>query len=83
MPQRIRGHGYGRLLCNFFPLVHQLRRHRLESCPGFSAQPVDPESFCPISEDDFELLAEALTEVTELIEEVILADEEFDEEEDE
>jgi hypothetical protein len=55
----------------------------LESCPGFSAQPVDPESFCPISEDDFELLSEALTEVTELIEEVILDDEEFDEEEDE
>ena len=55
----------------------------LESCPGFSKQPVDPESFCPISEDDFELLAEALTEVTELIEEVIDDDEEFDEEEDE
>lgn len=52
----------------------------LESCPSFSAQPVDAESFCPISEDDFELLAEALTEVTELLEEVILDDEEYDEE---
>jgi hypothetical protein len=55
----------------------------LESCPDFSAQPVLPESLCPISEDDFELLSEALTEVTELEEELALADEEFDEEEDE
>ena len=55
----------------------------LESCPNFGAEPVPPESFCPINEDDFELLAEALTEVTEFIEEVILGDEEFDEEEDE
>jgi hypothetical protein len=55
----------------------------LESCPGFSAQPVDPESFCPISEDDFELLAEALTEVAVLEEEASLDDEEYDDEEDE
>ena len=55
----------------------------LESCPDFSKEPVAPESICPISEDDFELLSEALTEVTELAEEVALEDEEFDEEEDE
>jgi hypothetical protein len=55
----------------------------LESCPGFSAKPVDPESFCPISEDDFELLAEALTEVAVLEEETGSDDDEFDEEEDE
>ena len=55
----------------------------LESCPDFSAQAVASESFCPISEDDFELLSEALTEVTEFIEEVISDDEEFEEEEDE
>ena len=55
----------------------------LESCPDFSAQPVSPESLCTISEDDFELLSEALTEATELEEEVALDDEEFDEEEDE
>ena len=53
----------------------------LESCPDFSAQTVPPESLCPISEDDFELLSEALTEATE-IEEEVADDEEFDEEED-
>lgn len=55
----------------------------LESCPGFSKQPVEPESLCPISEDDFELLAEALTEVTELIEDVDDDDDDFEEDEDE
>ena len=60
--------------------IFMLPAYQRDSCPGFSAEPVDAESFCPISEDDFELLAEALTEVTELIEEVILDDEEYDEE---
>lgn len=55
----------------------------LESCPDFSKKSALPESFCPISEDDFELLAEAITEVTEFIEEVILDEEDFDDEEDE
>ena len=55
----------------------------LESCPDFSAEQIEPEMFCPISEDDFELLAEALTEVTELEEDVASDDDEFDEEEDE
>ncbi len=55
----------------------------LESCPEFSKHPVAPETFCPISEDDFELLAEAVTEVTEFIEEIILDEEDFDEDEDE
>ncbi len=55
----------------------------LESCPEFSKKPVPPESFCPINEDDFELLAEAVTEVTEFIEEVILDEDDFDDEEDE
>lgn len=61
----------------------KLNAIELESCPDFSAQPVLPETLCPISEDDFELLSEALTEATELAEEVALAGEEFDEEEDE
>jgi hypothetical protein len=56
----------------------------LESCPDFSAKTVRPEAFCPISEDDFELLAEALTEVSEDEEEAALIEEEdFDEDEDE
>jgi len=54
----------------------------LESCPNFSTQSVLPESFCPISEDDFELLSEALTEVS-VEEEEALGEEEFDDEEDE
>jgi hypothetical protein len=54
----------------------------LESCPDFSAKLVLPESFCPISEDDFELLAEALTEVSEEEEEAALI-EDFDDDEDE
>ena len=55
----------------------------LESCPDFSAKSVLPESFCPISEDDFELLAEALTELSEEEEEVALNDDEYEEDEDE
>jgi hypothetical protein len=55
----------------------------LESCPDFGKKTPDPEAFCPINEDDFELLAEALTEVTELEEEVDIDDDDFDEDEDE
>jgi hypothetical protein len=54
----------------------------LESCPDFGTKQVIPEAFCPINEDDFELLAEALTEVTELVEDSA-DDSDFDEEEDE
>lgn len=54
----------------------------LESYPNFSTQTVLPESFYSISEDDFELLSEALTEVS-VEEEEALGEEEFDDEEDE
>lgn len=37
----------------------------LESQPNFARLPLQAEAFLPISEDDFELLAEALTEVAE------------------
>lgn len=53
----------------------------LESIPNLDKQRLSPEMFCPISEDDFELLAEALTEISEDEEEA--DDDEFDEEEDE
>ena len=59
-----------------------LDKIELESCPDFAAKPVPPEAFCPISEDDFELLSEALTEVSEEEEENALIEEDFDEEED-
>lgn len=55
----------------------------LESCPEFGKKPVKPESFCSISEDDFELLAEALTEITELEDEIDEDEDDFEEEEDE
>lgn len=53
----------------------------LESCPDFSARSVPAEMFCLISEDDFELLSEVLTEVTEDEEESddLVDDEEYDE----
>lgn len=57
----------------------------LESCPDFGTRSVVNESFCPISEDDFELLAELLTEISEGEEEEDeddLDDEDFDEDED-
>ncbi len=38
----------------------------LESCPDLSAITVAAENFCPISEDDFELLSEVLTEISEV-----------------
>ena len=37
----------------------------MESYPDFGKLHIEPESFFRISEDDFELLAEALTEITE------------------
>lgn len=37
----------------------------LESQPGFRKLNLKPESFLPITEDDFELLAEILTEIAE------------------
>lgn len=37
----------------------------LESCPDISSDPLPVEMFCPISEDDFELLSEILTEISE------------------
>lgn len=37
----------------------------LESCPDFIGKPAKAEMFCPISEDDFELLSELLTEISE------------------
>jgi hypothetical protein len=55
----------------------------LESCPDFGAKTAKAESFCSISEDDFELLAEALTEITELEDEIDEDDDDFEEEEDE
>ncbi|GIK58038.1 MAG: hypothetical protein BroJett015_37010 [Chloroflexota bacterium] len=56
----------------------------LESQPRFRRLRLEAETYLPISEDDFELLAEALTEVTEeedVDEEEV--EEEFEEEEEE
>lgn len=52
----------------------------LESQPNFKRLRLEPESFMPISEDDFELLAELLTEVAEEEEEEE-EEEEYEEEE--
>ncbi len=54
----------------------------LENCPDFTADPVVVETFCPISEDDFELLSEAVTEIHEENDEMDLLDEDDDFEED-
>jgi hypothetical protein len=59
----------------------------LESCPDFSSVPAESEMFCPISEDDFELLSELLTEISEDEEEdededMVDDDEDFDEDSD-
>jgi hypothetical protein len=53
----------------------------LESCPGFASIPADIEIFCPISEVDFELLSELLTEISEEDDEDDISDEdeEYDE----
>lgn len=53
----------------------------LESYPDFSKLHIEPESFFRISEDDFELLAEALTEITEDEEEETEEFEEYEEDE--
>lgn len=49
----------------------------LESCPDLKSTPIKSEMFCLISEDDFEILSEALTEVSE-DEDDDLSDDEFD-----
>ena len=53
----------------------------LESYPDFGKLHIEPETFYRISEDDFELLAEALTEITEDEEEEVEEYEEDDEDE--
>ncbi|MDX1415209.1 MAG: hypothetical protein R3293_13520 [Candidatus Promineifilaceae bacterium] len=50
----------------------------LESCPGFPDKDVAVEAFCVVSEDDFELLSEALTELSE----EDLEDDDLDDEDD-
>lgn len=55
----------------------------LESWPNFGRQGMRIESFWVISEDDFELLAEALTEVSEEEEEDYADDDDYQEDEDE
>lgn len=54
----------------------------LESCPDFASSPVDIEMFCPVSEDDFELLSELLTEISEEDDEDDISDEDEEYEED-
>ncbi len=48
-------------------LTHGVRADsiELESCPQFKTKAMIPEEFLEINEDDFELLAEVLTEVSE------------------
>ena len=53
----------------------------LESYPDFGKLHIEPEAFYRISEDDFELLAEALTEITEDEEEETEEFEEYEEDE--
>jgi len=54
----------------------------LESQPNFRNLKLEPESFLPINEDDFELLAEALSEVAEEeLEDDLLVDDFIEEEE--
>lgn len=53
----------------------------LESYPDFRKLHIEPEAFYRISEDDFELLAEALTEITEDEEEETEEFEEYEEDE--
>jgi hypothetical protein len=56
----------------------------LESCPNFPGKDVHAEAFCSINEDDFELLAEALTEVSEDdFDDDALDDDDLDDDEDE
>jgi hypothetical protein len=53
----------------------------LESYPDFGKLPIETEGFYRISEDDFELLAEALTEITEDEDEEVEEYEEYEEDE--
>ncbi len=53
----------------------------LESYPDFGKLHIESETFFRISEDDFELLAEALTEITEDEEEEVEEYEEYEEDE--
>ena len=54
----------------------------LESQPNFRSLELEPESFLPVNEDDFELLAEALAEVAEEeLEDDLLVDDFIEEEE--
>lgn len=55
----------------------------LESYPKLGKMRLEPESFLKMSEDDFELLAELLTEVTEDDDEELEEEEEFEEEDEE
>ncbi len=55
----------------------------MESCPHFKTKALVSEAFLEINEDDFELLAEMLTEVSEDEAEEIEDDDEYEEEEDE
>jgi hypothetical protein len=55
----------------------------LESHPNFKKLRIEPETFLPLSEDDFELLAELLTEVSEDETEDIDEEEEYEEEDEE
>lgn len=52
----------------------------LESLPDFRVQLQQPDAYLPISEDDFELLAELLTEVTDVEDDELLEDEDEEEE---
>ncbi len=54
----------------------------LESQPNFRKLNLQPESYLPITEDDFELLAEILTEMAEEEEEELEEEEYVEEEED-
>ena len=51
----------------------------LESQPRFRRLRLETEAFLPINEDDFELLAEAITELTEEDEDENDVDEDFEE----
>lgn len=53
----------------------------LESQPNFRKLRLKPETFLRINEDDFELLAELLTEITELDDDIEEEEEEYTEEE--
>lgn len=81
-------------LAHFFPVDYDAAAQRLtggvtddsielESQPNFSKLKLAPESFLKITEDDFELLAESLTEIAEIDEDEEVEEEEFQEEDEE